>query len=221
MIKPPTRPIEPSIRSVAFASCYVYSPGGVCAVSARSRSLCALVKTAAPEFTAVCVRRVVAQMNATSILATFFDPDDVLVPVPASEPRRAAESPAERLADALVSQGLATRVWTGLSRTRAIPKSAISAPGRRPTVTAHYDSLGVARGASLPDDARLLLVDDVVTRGRTLFAAAIRLHEAFPRARVRAFALVRTLGFVHELERLLDPCVGRIGWRAGDVHRNP
>jgi phosphoribosylpyrophosphate synthetase len=66
-----------------------------------------------------------------------------------------------------------------------------------------------------------LLIDDVVTKGRTLLAAAARLHEAFPQARITAFALLRTLGFKDHIEDLLDPCVGRIGWRAGDAHRNP
>jgi hypothetical protein len=59
------------------------------------------------------------------------------------------------------------------------------------------------------------------TKGRTLLAAAMRLHEAFPQARITAFALLRTLGFKDHLPGLLEPCVGRIGWRAGDTHRNP
>ncbi len=221
MTRPSIRPIEPAIQSVAFASCYVYSPCGMCAVSARSRSFCALIKAAVPELTSVCVRGVLEQVNNTSILASFFDPGDLLIPVPASAPGRPRDSPAKQVAQALVSHGLAGSVWEGLSRTRAVTKSSLAAPGRRPTVVAHYDSLRVVRTESLPQDAGLLLVDDVVTRGRTLFAAAMRLREAFPCARIRAFALVRTLGFVYELERLLDPCVGRIGWRSGDTHRNP
>jgi phosphoribosylpyrophosphate synthetase len=68
---------------------------------------------------------------------------------------------------------------------------------------------------------RLLLIDDVVTRGRTLLAAAMRLHEAFPQARISAFALLRTLGFAVDLDALLEPCVGRVRWRAGDAYRNP
>jgi adenine/guanine phosphoribosyltransferase-like PRPP-binding protein len=87
-------------------------------------------------------------------------------------------------------------------------------------VRIHYESLSVVPGFELPD-ARFLLIDDVVTRGRTLLAAALRLHEAFPQARITAFALLRTLGFKDHIDTLLDPCVGRIGWRAGDARRNP
>jgi hypothetical protein len=61
----------------------------------------------------------------------------------------------------------------------------------------------------------------VVTKGRTLLAAASRVHEAFPGAQIRAFALVRTMGFIPGLEQLLDPCKGEIRWKAGDAYRTP
>ena len=69
--------------------------------------------------------------------------------------------------------------------------------------------------------SQVVLVDDVVTKGRTLLAAAARLHEAFPTIDIRAFALLRTMGLGQRVDRLLDPCVGEIRWRAGDAHRNP
>lgn len=68
---------------------------------------------------------------------------------------------------------------------------------------------------------RLTLVDDVITRGRTLLAAAGMLHEAFPGAEIRAFALVRTLGRGETLHRVLDPCEGEVRWAWGDARRIP
>jgi hypothetical protein len=59
------------------------------------------------------------------------------------------------------------------------------------------------------------------TKGRTLLAAASRVHEAFPCAQIRAFALVRTMGMISGVQKLLDPCKGEIRWRAGDAHRSP
>ena len=60
------------------------------------------------------------------------------------------------------------------------------------------------------------------TRNREqLLAAATRVHEAFPNARIRAFASVRTMGLTASVEQLLDPCRGEIRWKAGDAHRNP
>jgi hypothetical protein len=214
--------LEPAMRSLAFASCYVYAPCGACRVSARSRSLCAMIKAPAPPLVPLYARCVMRQARLMPILAEFFQAVDVLVPVPACEPSSPSREylPA-RLADAFVAEGLARSAWKGLCRVSAVPKSATSPPGRRPTVWAHYDSLSVVSGPDLPADAHLLLIDDVVTKGRTLLAAAARLREAFPQARIKAFALLRTLGFKDQIEDLLDPCVGRIGWHAGDAHRNP
>jgi adenine/guanine phosphoribosyltransferase-like PRPP-binding protein len=57
---------------------------------------------------------------------------------------------------------------------------------------------------------RIVLVDDVVTKGATLLAAASLIHAAFPDTRVEAFALVRTLGLQPEVQRIVDPVVGTI-----------
>ena len=52
-------------------------------------------------------------------------------------------------------------------------------------------------------------------------AAAWRMREAFPCARIDAFALVRTMGLISRVEQLLDPCRGEIRWRRGDAYRSP
>jgi hypoxanthine phosphoribosyltransferase len=67
----------------------------------------------------------------------------------------------------------------------------------------------------------IVLIDDVVSKGRTLLAAAMRVQEALPNAQVRAFAMVRTMGLVPDVSRLVDPCRGQIRWKAGDAHRSP
>jgi predicted amidophosphoribosyltransferase len=210
------------IRTVAFASCYVYSPCGSCEVSERSRLLRALLKAGEPRLIIKYASRVRQQAGLESRLSRFFDASDALVPVPGSEPRHSdAMSVTERLAAALVREGIGRITWTGLHRVRAVGKSATSAPGDRPTVVKHYDSFAVELPDSLRESRHIVLIDDVVTKGRTLLAAAMRLQEAFPCARIRAFALLRTMGLVPEVNRLLDPCVGEIRWRGGDAHRSP
>jgi adenine/guanine phosphoribosyltransferase-like PRPP-binding protein len=71
------------------------------------------------------------------------------------------------------------------------------------------------------DPESVVLIDDVITKGRTLLAAAARVREAFPHAQIRAFALLRTMGMTTGVEHLLDPCRGEIRWQAGDARRTP
>jgi len=141
----------------------------------------------------------------------------------------------ERLAWCLKEVGLAAAVWPVLRRRHAVRKSAFAAAGERPSVIEHYasfvidgapwvtrmsDSDLVVRDACGPG-LRLTLIDDVITRGRTLLAAAGRLREAFPRAEIRAFALLRTLASGETLLRVLDPCEGEVRWVSDDARRCP
>jgi predicted amidophosphoribosyltransferase len=186
----------------------------------RSRLLLGLLKAGDAAFMLKYALRVRQQAKDSAPLAGFFEAKDVLVPVPGSAPYVAGGLwTAEVLAVALVNEGLGRIAWTGLRRVRAVPKSASAAPGERPTVNLHYESFVIERRAIAPE--RIVLIDDVVTKGRTLLAAASRVHEAFPCARVRAFALVRTMGLISGVQRLLDPCRGEIRWRAGDAYRSP
>jgi hypothetical protein len=128
-------------------------------------------------------------------------------------------SPTGHLAFALLNVGLGGTAWPGLRRVRAVRKSATAVPGNRPTVSVHYESFVLEPPPTAPK--KIVLIDDVVTKGRTLLAAASRVQEAFPCSQIRAFALLRTLGLTSGIQQLLDPCIGEIRWKAGDAHRSP
>lgn len=81
------------------------------------------------------------------------------------------------------------------------------------------ESLAVQRGILSP--RTIVIVDDFVTKGASLLAAATRIQEAFPEAEVLGFALIRTLGLVPEIEKILSPCTGRIWHDGRDVRREP
>ena len=58
--------------------------------------------------------------------------------------------------------------------------------------------------ALMPYD-QITLVDDVLTMGRSAFACALKLHEAYPSAEIRTFAVVRTQGQMPDIQSLWTP----------------
>src|SRR5450631_3739446 len=129
------------IQTIAYASCYVYSPAGAGAVCERSRLLRELLKAGDASFMFKYALRVRQQAEESPPLAGYFGAADVLVPVPGSTPYTAGGLwAAENLANALVNAGLGGAAWCGLRRIRPVTKSATAAPGERPTVGVHYES---------------------------------------------------------------------------------
>jgi predicted amidophosphoribosyltransferase len=204
--------------SLAFVSCYVYSPQAVGAVGEAARLLCARVKASDPVWLPRYVGRVSRETCRDRELAALFSRGAVLVPVPGSAMTTDVSWAAERLARSLQAVGLGEEVWQALRRQIAVRKSATAAVGARPSVREHYESLAVVRSFAA---AKIVLVDDVITKGRTLLAAAARLQGECPNADVRAFALIRTLGFVPRLTQLQELCHGVVRWAGGDARREP
>ena len=210
----------PREYSLQFAACYAYSPKGESDTSVRSRQLCGRVKKGSRNWLRsyiACLRQEVAGKRHCS---GFFSDRTLLIPVPNSPAStRSSLWVARRLAVTLKEAGLAEDVWTGLRRIVSVERSSSAWRWERPTVQQHYQSFAVVASARPPTD--IVLVDDVITKGRTLVAAAIRLHEAFPNVAIRAFALVRTMGFVLDIERVFEPCQGVIRWDGQDAYREP
>lgn len=207
------------IQELAYAASLAYSPRGQSEVSAKSRRYMASLKRADPEFL-IKAAGLVARQVAEGQFPGFFGEDVTLVPVPGSAPRVDANSlwVGAKLAQALLAQGLASQLWMPLQRGRRVRKSATAGPGERPNVQTHIDSFDVTD--RLPPRGPVLLVDDIVTKGATLLAAACALNDAVPGLELRGFALIRTMGLQLEIERIVEPVVGSIGW-LGDVDRTP
>jgi len=208
------------VSSLPFGSCFVYAPRGVGAVSAGARLLCRRVKTSDPLWIPRYAGCVVQLWLRGTFFQRVFTPDVILVPVPGSSVSRGVPWAAWQLAIAFRELGLAREIWIALERRTPVTKSATAAVGQRPTVWQHYDSMLVG-AAPRPQPQKIVLIDDVITKGRTLLAAAARLRASLPGIDIRAFALVRTQGFLSHADRLLDPCEGFVYWAGGDARREP
>ena len=164
--------------------------------------------------------RRLAEERPAILLESIFGNAPLLVPVPRSSlPVQGGIWPALNIAEALVRHGIGAAVLPCLKRVSAVQKSAFAAAGTRPKPVEHYESIEGVK--MMTDRQSFCLVDDVITKGATLLAAATRLQETFPQARVTAFALVRTLGFVEDIEQIVEPAVGTIMLRGDEAFRDP
>jgi hypothetical protein len=205
------------LSSVPYAALLTYSPRGLSETSIRSQRVRDAIKAARPDV----IERCVEKLRELGGMEPFLGPDVVLVPAPRSAPIKDPSTawPSARICDRLVAAGFGRETLPCLSRTMAVPKSAFQPTGMRPTVQTHFESMAVERVLVPPE--RITVVDDVVTKGATLLAAASRLAEAFPNAEVLAFAILRTMGRVGNIEKIVDPCRGELIWRGSDVDRQP
>jgi len=70
---------------------------------------------------------------------------------------------------------------------------------------------------------RLVLVDDVITRGSTLLGCALAIRRAYPEVDIAGFAVSRTLKSEEALpDAMLAPTIGEIEWGYGEgINRSP
>ena len=208
------------LSEIQYATFANYSPRGTSDISQRSRNICGHIKAGKVDLISSVVPHLKSPPAAA--LAPFLSHEVTLVPVPRSAPlAEGALWPAKVIADILASAGLGAEVLPCIERVTAVRKSSSSPAAVRPSVAEHYDSLGMTAELIMP--AQITLVDDVLTQGRTMFACARHLHEAFPHAEIRSFAIVRTQGFVDNVEKIVDPSTGTIRYyeNSGKTFREP
>ena len=151
-----------------------------------------------------------------------FGPDATLVPVPRSAPRRTEDTlwPGLSLTSVLHRHGLGRDVQQLLVRTRAVPKAHGAAGGERPTISTLSRSLRW-RGDLGSDLERIVLVDDVVTRGTTFLSARNVIQSVQPGLEVEGLRSYPDDGASTVVETPVDPVRGTVtvvsdgrwGWR--------
>jgi hypothetical protein len=194
------------ISWLPFATPFVYSTKGVSDVSKKSRELRDRIKSNDVRMFQQIAQHV-EELAAEGKFPEFFGPDVTLVPVPGHAPLApGAVSTAERIAQSLAARGLGV-VSPILKRATRVTKSAWARGADRPRAKQHFETMTMER--SLVNPRRVVLVDDVVTRGATFFGAAMRVQSEITDAEIRAFALARAITD-GEIEAIRAPVVGAI-----------
>ena len=189
-----------------------YNPRGGGDLGAKSRRVCGSIKRPVPEVISKAFEYL--QKPVSRDLREFLGADAVLVPVPRSSPLvDGAAWPSKVIADLLCHEGFGSEVLPCIQRVHAVKKSSSSEGRDRPDVETHYQSFSVSTEIFLFPPQTIILIDDVLTQGRTTVACARRIQDAFPESEVKVFAVVRTLGF-RDIERIVDPAVSHIKYHA-------
>lgn len=204
----------PSLRSDLYVWTFiVYAPQSVPGeVAAKSRRTIFGVKNDSQGFfpgesMIQFVARRVSEESAQGAFGDLFGPDVVLVPVPGCAPLVSKNQlwPSWSLCQQMVQCGLASSAIQLVERVKAVPRSSrVPAGAARPTAAVHAESMSVAPKL-LDRPSKLLLVDDVLTRGATMLGAATALQEGYPDSSVMGFAVGRTDRDVEGLASPLRP----------------
>lgn len=153
--------------------------------------------------------------------ANFFNLNTILVPIPRSSlPIAGMLWVPERITTALVNNGLGRSSESCLERISAVARSSGQRVGsKRASPSEHYESMRVRELLFEPEE--IVVVDDVVTRGSTFLGAVNRLAEAFPNAKIRAFAVMRSVYDDNDFVDIVDPRTGKITMFSDIPQRNP
>lgn len=155
-------------------------------------------------------------------LREFIEDDRTLVPVPGSGVTDERNLwVAYRLCMALSEGGFANPVETIVKRTAAIRKSSFCRAGERPEASEHRDTMTAHTDLFVP--TKVLLVDDVLTRGCTTMGAALCLRAKYPDVDVRVFSVFLTKNFDPNFPNFVDPTFGTLSYdeRYDHTSRDP
>ena len=214
------------LSQLQFGSLLSYCPRGESGEANKSKDVMLALKSDTfvddpPILMSQWIANTLKQNKDNLPFSSYFQSDTTLVPTPKSSLMRPNTLwVPERIAAAIVRVSLAKKVLPCLSRVAPVPKAATSLAKNRPKPADHYRTISVQKPLSQP--SKIVLIDDIITRGSTFLGAANLLADVFPDTPIFAFAAIRTISNPSEFKKIYDPCTGTITLRAsGDTIRRP
>ncbi|AHF02045.1 phosphoribosyltransferase [Thiomicrospira aerophila AL3] len=139
------------------------------------------------------------QLHLSRLFATLIqqqlqlNPVDALVPIPLHPSRLAQRGYNQAYEIArILSKDLGIPIYQGLIRAQATPSQTRLSRSQRQQNISHAFAINPKAEAGLLKLHRLALIDDVITTGATLQAAAQSLKAAHPTLEIHAWALAKT-----------------------------
>jgi hypothetical protein len=214
-----------SSDEINFASFLVYCPQRKCStpVCKNTQKWIQGVKNNRIDNNGVhVIKRIADEMakRKDAELVKFFEGEVSLVPVPKSAPLApGAFWPAHKICEQLLSVGFGNEILSNLVRKYPTKKSAYTQAGvPRLEPDEHCKSFEWNGGLIAPK--KIILIDDVVTRGSTFLGAAQLIRKHFPNIEISGFAISRTIKKFN-ITSIIDPCVGKIILFNGSLNRHP
>lgn len=212
-----------NISEIQFGSLLTYTPRGNHTEHYKSRTVMRNLKNDEVLQSGNLMSTSIAQTIQRNLkkypFSDYFSEKTMLVPTPTSSLiKRDGLWVPQRITSALANVGLGINEEC-LIRETPLPRSSTSLASDRPKAIQHYNSIRVRESLLEPQD--IVLVDDVITRGATVLGAVNRLAEVFPKAKIRVFAVMRTISNFLEFSNIIEPCVGTVSLIGLDSFRNP
>lgn len=208
-----------------FVSLLKYSPHGSTNISVASRQIAYAIKGDRHYGNVRAISRAALRIKENleefPFLAECFGKDVTLIPMPRSSPLKPGTLwPNMRICEAIQKEGLCESIFPCLSRVSSVTKAATAKPGGRPDPIDHFDSTKVEYEPLLSSPKQITIVDDVITRGASMIGIYPKVQEAFPDAKIRCFALVRTMSG-QEVDAVVEPILGTIQFHGHSLRRQP
>lgn len=189
----------PSSFDISAYTVVVYATRGSDPLAVQARNFCIAVKNnrifkKGPAVNTLA-KSILKRSGDGKFFNEVFDGNVLAIPIPRSSKRLSEDSlwPSLEIAKALADVFPNITIDPCVIRTRSVPSSSRAGAGQRVDANGHAETLAVDVLPSTVD--RIILVDDLVTKGQTLGATAYKVRQHFGDVPIVGVMCGLTMGF--------------------------